>query len=400
MWSAADPPVKGRLTIISTCPEPWGGSEELWWAAACVLLARGYSVDLLKIGVDDNHPRIRRLRELGCRVIDLVRPVTTRVAPLVNAFLPTRYAVDRGRSQMLLAAAVLSARRPGLVVVCQGHNFDGTHFTRVCRTLGLPYVLISQKATELQWPPDSVRAYHAEAFSRAVSSVFVADHNRRLTEEQFGISLPNAVVLRNPVLAGRDGLLPWPDVQSGELRLACVGRLYVCEKGQDLLLRVLAQSHWRERPLKVRFYGEGGDRTGLIGLARSLDCRAASFEGHCDDIHDVWSQHHALVLPSRAEGLPLALVEAMMCGRPAIASDVGGNGELVQDGITGFLAAGPSVATLDAALGRFWDRRADWKKMGDAAATHVRQLVPDDPGAILADHLLDAVPIAHRRRGG
>ena len=97
-----------------------------------------------------------------------------------------------------------------------------------------------------------------------------------------------------------------------------------------------------------------------------------------------------LVLPSRAEGLPLALVEAMMCGRPAIVTDVGGNGEVVRDGITGVIATSATVSALDSALGRFWAMRPQWKRMGIAAAEHIRTLVPADPGPVLADHLLAA----------
>ena len=59
----------------------------------------------------------------------------------------------------------------------------------------------------------------------------------------------------------------------------------------------------------------------------------------------IWAEHHALVLPSRFEGMPLVVVEAMLCGRPCIVTDVGGNAELIRDGINGFLAKAPTGAT-------------------------------------------------------
>ena len=67
---------------------------------------------------------------------------------------------------------------------------------------------------------------------------------------------------------------------------------------------------------------------------------------------------------SRAEGTPLALVEAMLCGRPAIVSDVGGNQEWVTEGQTGFVAEAPVIGPTRAALERAWSARQDWKAMG------------------------------------
>ena len=289
---------------------------------------------------------------------------------------------------MMMAALILALRRPDLVVVSQSLTFDGTHFAKVCQRLGLDYVLISNQASELRWPEDDVRGYYRDAFARARSCIFVSEHNRRLTQEQLGVQLENAAVFRNPFLAGHGGPLPWPAHEPHELRLACVARLCIPDKGQDLLLRVLAQPHWRKRSLRVRLYGDGVGRTGLTELARCLGYPAVSFVGHHPDIEEVWRGHHALVLPSRSEGLPIALVEAMMCGRPAIVTDVGGNSEVVQDGITGIVASDPSVVAIDSALERFWCKRAEWEQMGVAAARHIRGLVPDDPGSVLAGHLL------------
>jgi hypothetical protein len=57
-------------------------------------------------------------------------------------------------------------------------------------------------------------------------------------------------------------------------------------------------------------------------------------------------------------------VEAMLCGRPAIVSDVGGNGEWVTEAQTGFVAEAPVIGLARAALERGWSARQDWKAMG------------------------------------
>jgi glycosyltransferase involved in cell wall biosynthesis len=77
--------------------------------------------------------------------------------------------------------------------------------------------------------------------------------------------------------------------------------------------------------------------------------------------------------------MPLALVEAMLCGRPSIVTDVGGTRELIRDGINGFLAKAPTVEFLDEAMTRAWDSRDQLMDMGHIAATDVRQWVSRDP---------------------
>jgi glycosyltransferase involved in cell wall biosynthesis len=363
-----------RFTVVSTCPESWGGSEELWSGAARVLAERGHRVAAFKTALDETHPGIRRLKSLSCTVRNLRR--LSSLQPLAT------------RAHVLSLALHLTARRPDLVVVSQGDNYDGLHFGHLCLKLRIPYALISQKAADHFWPPDASRLYRRNVFRGAARSFFVSEHNRRLTEDQIGETLANAAVVRNPYLVPADGPLPWPGREEECLRLACVARLYLLDKGQDILLRVLAREKWKGRSLRVSFFGRGVNAESLADLAARLGVRNVSFEGQTEDVPGIWKEHHALVLPSRAEGLPLALVEAMMCGRPAVVTKVGGNAEVVEDGVNGFLAA-PDEDSLDAALEEAWARRGGLREMGERAALRIRELAPTNPAEEFADALLD-----------
>jgi glycosyltransferase involved in cell wall biosynthesis len=349
------------------------------------LKQRGHELSVIKPWVDEAHPRIRALRDCGIPVADLNR-VGSRAWDVANALLPARVQFEMRRRHVIRLLAALAHIRPDLAVISQGFNFDGVGLTKACRIAGVPYVLISQKASDLIWPDDAIRPYIRRAFLESEQAIFVSEHNRRLTEEQAAVTLPQASVLRNPFLAGSKGPLPWP---VGPFRLACVARLDIVEKGQDILLRTLALERWRQSAPAVSLFGEGFNRQGLQGLANRLGLSNVTFHGHVDDVEGIWRSHHALVLPSRSEGLPLVLVEAMMCGRPAIVSDVGGNREVVLDGETGFLASGPTVPALDAALTRAWDARSDLERIGANAADFVRGIVEPNPAATLADRLLD-----------
>ena len=109
--------------------------------------------------------------------------------------------------------------------------------------------------------------------------------------------------------------------------------------------------------------------------------------GHVSRVEDIWAENHVLVMPSRFEGLPLAIVEAMLCRRPVVATDVAGNSEIVEDGITGFLADAPTVGSIARALERLWERRHDLRLMGETAAKHIRNCVPADPAGVFSEKI-------------
>jgi len=364
----------------------WGGSEALWSATAAVLAADGHRIRVFRSGVDEREPRIRRLRELSCPIHDLARfPLMPRRLFVLVRTLSSRAAY--GHEALRLLIGLTLSRRPDLVVVSQGGNYDGYFLAEVCRRFKLPYVVVSQKASELYWPSDGQLKTIAAVYSAARTTVFVSERNRQLTEEQLGFALPNAVVVRNPFLVSWEPRTDWPDDRNA-WRMACVGRLHPMEKGQDLLLRVLARRRWRERPLSVTFYGDGLQRASLEGMARHLGLSSVTFAGFTHDVPAIWNDHHGLVLPSRCEGMPLALIEAMLSGRVPIVTDVGGNAEVVDDGATGYVAAAATEDALDQAMERAWNDRARWREIGAEAAARIRTLVSREPERCFANRLV------------
>jgi glycosyltransferase involved in cell wall biosynthesis len=293
----------------------------------------------------------------------------------------------------------LASLNPDLVVVSQGANFDGIMYGDLCRISGRPYVIISQKAVDYLWPSDQDRIVMRTAFQSALRCYFVSRHNLQLTESQIGETLMNAEIVRNPFLVPGNPL-PWPETQDHSLKLACVARLETGEKGQDILLQVLARQPWRSRNLSVSFFGAGHNGQALRDLATRLDLKNVDFPGFVSDVESIWKTHHALVLPSRTEGLPLALIEAMLCGRFGIVTNEGGSAEVVEEGRTGFIALAAKADEFDKAMERAWAVREQWESVGNAAGIAVRTMVPPDPVAAFTAKLLGLVdalaPQGHR----
>lgn len=379
-----------RIAFLSS-NDVWGGSEELWRRTASLLATRGHSVLVGKQRAEARDPTVRSLVAAGCQVIDLRgrRAVPRKVRSLASMI----WSLSRRLMERRILAG-FRAGRPALAVISQGLNYDGWWMGAVCRREGVPYVIVSHKASDLYWPPDGVREELCGVYRAAHAALFVSDHNRQLTEEQLGFRLPHARIVRNPHNAAAEPPA-WPEPR-GVWQIACLARQDAREKGQDLLLRVLADPKWRARPLHVSLFGAGHNADGLRAMADLLDLPHVAFRGFHDDPASIWAQYHALILPSRCEGLPLTLIEAMLAARPVIATDVGGNREAIRDGVTGFLAEAATEAALDRAMEAAWSRRAEWRAMGVAARQHALALVPPDPIGTFAADLLSLIETLRR----
>jgi len=211
------------------------------------------------------------------------------------------------------------------------------------------------------------------------------------------IALPQSEIVDNPFNVPADAAPPWPATDS-HWKLACVARLHTASKGQDVLLRALRQPKWRERPLEVVLWGH--DQGGLPVVERLIELygleQQVRYGGFATDIVSLWSEHHGLLLPSRYEGNALALVEAMLCGRMPIVTNVGRAAELIDDNESGFIAPAATVELVDEALERAWRRRHDWQAIGQRAARAIRERHSTRPAEDFADRLLEAAAAARR----
>ena len=347
----------------------WGGSEVCWSAAAERFARRGTQVYVSVNNYGSPVKQVEHLRSVGCRIVS--RPKPTLIDRASRKFLPRGTYIE-GHVRKLGDGA-------DLIVISQGANLEGLEWMEACRSNGYRYAVIAQGAAEQWWPGDETAERLAAVYEGASGAYFVSEANLALSRRQFVTPLSRGRVIRNPFNVRYDAQPPWPAGNSGELVLACVGRLETGQKGQDLLLQVLSFPRWRERKVQVSLVGGGANERGLRRSADSLKLTNVGFIGFVEDIEGLWGKHHALVLPSRYEGMPLVLVEAMLCGRPAIITDVAGARELVRDGVNGFLAKAPTVELLDEAMNRAWENRHRLKEMGEQAAIDVRKFVSPDP---------------------
>lgn len=374
------------IAFVSTMANvPWGGSEVLWYSACCHLASQGTKVHVAYPRWPRSSQPIQHLKDaFGIQVYEhssekkLAHRVVIKIMEQVgfSAFMNA----DRNWLRRI---------KPSILCVSSGNATEGAPWMRLAVEESIPFLTIAQAHAEFLWPNDREADGLLNLYGAALGCLFVSHGNLQLFENQLGARLNNAEVVANHAAGLWDVSSPWPEVTDGTIRLACVGRLHPSSKGQDLLIDVLRQPQWKDRPLIVSLYGEGPQKEILRRLVdRHQLQKKIQFCGHVSDIAQVWQDNHGLILPSRYEGLPLALTEAMMYGRVAIVTDVAGNAEVLEHGVTGYIAESPTVSALSRTLEEAWMARDHWREMGQLAGVRIRQQRPCDPGALLANKLL------------
>ena len=375
-----------RLGIISTMTGmPWGGSEELWATTAQRALEASIKVSIcLALRTCPNHKKLVALEHAGADVFchsDSPLYVRGRQASRVVGILHSR--LGEYLREYLSPLPAFFSTRPDVLLISEGWSIPAIEVIKAVEQYHAPrpYLILSQ-ANGGDLPATEHRRRAAMLYKNARFALFVAESNWRATERQLTQRLVNARVLRNPINLECVDRVPWPKEKSTSF--ASVGRLDTFAKGQDILFEVLSDSHWRHRDWHLCLYGSGKDDIYLQELARfyGLSDRI-EFCGQTEDIQRVWQKHHALVLPSRIEGTPLAMVEAMLCGRPVIGTAVAGIPEWVRDGHSGFLADAPVVKCFAATLETAWHQRENWQAMGNHGRQDALRLYDPTPGDTL-----------------
>jgi glycosyltransferase involved in cell wall biosynthesis len=158
---------------------------------------------------------------------------------------------------------------------------------------------------------------------------------------------------------------PRPYVESVP-RLLCVGRL-IPIKGHVVLLRAFAEAREQLPALELEIAGRGPLEPALRALCLELGISdAVRFLGHVAPVQGAIERAAIIVAPSMGEGFGMVALEAMERSRPVIAAEIGGLGELVEDGVTGYLVPAGDVPSLRDAIVQLGSDLALAAEMGAA----------------------------------
>ena len=384
-----------KIAFISTMAgSPWGGSEELWAASALSALEAGHEVFISVFPHHATPQRLAELKRVGGKVF-YNRPLNSNLWARTTRSLEWRLLGRREYFPIEQRSPFrdLFNHHPEIVCISQGANFSFLPLDDLIQFLkltGCPYVVICQAAVDFETLSDSDRERAVDFFSNANEVCFVSKGNLDTTERQIAAQIKNSSIVRNPLNLSSLEVVSWP--KSKTVHMATVARFEVLYKAHDVLLEALSQPQWASRDWELHLFGQGPDSRYISELIQHFQLdEKVKIVGYQNDVRSIWQQHQILLLPSRAEGIPLALVEAMICGRPSVVTDIAGNAEWVADGESGYIAEAPTPRSFAAALERAWACKDHWEKIGLNAHKTASMMIDDDPGKTLLNLIVTAV---------
>ncbi len=235
----------------------------------------------------------------------------------------------------------------------------------------LPLVSTEHFVSRDQQLPAPVLRRMQAVYAGASTVISVCEDNRAVLRDHFGLLCSRHVIVRYPV-----ELSPERCYASGSaerVRILCLARL-TARKGVDVLIRAMALLDDCSRSrLRVTIAGEGELRTELEGLVHALGVsELVSMPGWSSDVGELLHTHDLFVLPSFAEGQPIALLEALAAGLPVIATAVSGIPEALGYGSYGELVPAGDPPSLSASLARFCANPSSLREKAVAARSNLR----------------------------
>ena len=345
-----------RLALVISSLGP-GGAERVLSTMANYWSAQGVDVTLLTLVASDSdfYPLDSRVARVGLNVAGASTGPLSAIAQNVGRVLALRHALLAAkpdavisfgdRTNLSVALSLLGTRVP-LVVAERSdprHQQLGILLESLRRLLYRNTVLVVQTESVRKWAVEILRCAALHVIPNPVSS-----------DSGSGTATPRAA---------------W---------VVSVGRL-TPEKGHDLLLRAFAAIPSRDPLWRLCIAGDGPQRAALLTLADELTIAGAvDFLGTKKPIENLLRQAGIFVLPSRYEGFPNALLEAMANGAPVIAFDCpSGPAEIVTHGVDGLLVRAGDVAALASAIGSLMADAQRREKLGVAARAIARRFALD-----------------------
>jgi starch synthase (maltosyl-transferring) len=297
-----------------------GLDRSCWEPAVCSLAPLGAMAERLKgAGIAVHSLSARRAWHAPFAVLRLTRLLSRFRPALVHTFLFHANSIGRLAARLAGAPPVVSCIR--VAEKRYRHHLIIENLT--CRLSGM-IVCVSQAVADFTRRRSHVPAMRLAVIPNAVDAL----------DEPAGGTVARSVLGAPP----------------HALAAVYVGRLDP-QKGVDVLLQAIARAQQSLPHLHVSLAGSGPEQESLIKMARQLNVDSRThFLGWRDDVCNLLKAADLFVMPSRWEGMPNAVLEAMAAGLPVIATRAEGSAELVRDGQTGKLVAIDDPDELAAAM--------------------------------------------------
>lgn len=292
------------------------GGHQISAVAAARLLARDMRVTFI---VSESNGRLTELlEEAGVPIARVAAP------PRLHAIKAIVHGGGVGEVRRLLRELQAT-----VVVAVQGNILLSTRAIQAARRERIRVIsFIPMAMGRAVTPRDRVWAAVARFYYARADAFITTSKNAMRALQGSGVRAPIHLAYYGPDLSAmphidrRAARAPL-NLRDDEFTIAMIGRVVFSHKGHDVMLRALARDELGDARLLVA--GDGPDDARFDALARELGVAArVTRVAWSSDIARVYAAADLIALPSRFEGLPLVMLEAMACERPIAASAVDG----------------------------------------------------------------------------
>jgi len=363
--------VEARIRVTHVLEATVGGTARHLAEVGCGLAAAGFAVEtVISLCRDEDFTgKARRLAAAGAVVTEV--PMAREIAPAADAGALLRLARHLRRSRpdvvhthsskagILGRAAAVLAGVPAIVHSPHAFAFQMRVGPRR-RALYLALERLAARRTDCL-----VAVSHAEAELAVAGRVLPA---KRVAVIENGVDPESAAAPAEGRYVREELGIP-----AEAPVVLFVGRL--CDqKAPEVLVDAAARVLSAHPEAVFLLAGDGPLREQVAGQAVRAGCEeSVRTLGHRDDAPRLYAAASIFALPSRWEGLPYALLDAMNAGVPAIVSDIPPLREVVRDGETGLLAPTDDPVALAGALARLLAEPEAARALGAAGQAHVRE---------------------------
>ena len=342
--------------------DPWGGSEEQWFALAKYCCTINKKVTCLMYDWVDKRKKLQPLTDLGANIIYIPNKGRRKE----NLLQRLRFEwVTRLQQKQYIKQFDFS--KYDYVVVNQGGFMEVTNH---------PWKNIYKQLKKYSL---TFHNYDKNFVFKSAKAKLLIDwmHNAHLNigdafriggilEKQLQTKLNNWTSIVNPITIERSNTYTtYPDLVDGRYKIAMLAQLDVTRKAQDNLIKALANDMWQKRNIVVELYGGGNDVEMLQQLIIENNLQhLVVLKGNTKEVEKVLEQAHLVLQITHRDAMPISVVEAMSKSRAVVVSDIGDMPLWVEDGLNGWVAPDASTESINNILEIAWQQKNNWEQMG------------------------------------
>lgn len=401
-----------RIMFVSNLypPNQVGGYEELCWEVASQFVTRGHEVSVLTsanggkicewpgqnisqalrllVGktVYDNYdgPAFRRETICAQNRYNLIEAVSKTQPDVIFCWNLHGLGTDFFDTLAGLSIPVVAMLTDNWLSAMLNSKFVGRFFRNAVYGKGNEAKYLSQDIT-----PKPISANVSAIFGSHFMERFYAASGLKFQQSSVvhnGVNLPSLQTHRSKeIAANRVDLLfagRVVEIKGAHTAIGALGRLVKLRPETDWNLNMVGDT--RDAPYLQRLHQEAKNN----GVAERV-----TFSGRvaARDLTELFERHDIYLFPSLYEPFSLTLIHAMASGIPTVASDIGGNGEIVREGVTGLLFAKADVDAMAKAVIRLVDDPALARRLGQAGAKRACNFSTEKMIDAMEHHLIGRV---------